>query len=341
MAEKQKPKLAVYLKSKPRDDVSIVEIDGAVGRMREKLVGVFDHHRTGKKVNLDEVPEHVDEEILNADQYATHSFDVDYLISAVVTRMGGKANVDPESLKILYSASEWCDLLESDETDPDIKNKALGLFFYFQKKESDLISQFCEKNGEKTPQGIDNPSDETESEIANIMADELEDAIRNGALDKLQDFEYLKQKEPMQSRWKEANKGRRNDDLMAVVVLNESEYIDPLFAYELVNGKILITANENGERDGKKLHYYTIGLKPSAYKELDLRALIDEMNDKDPSVIRQKEAGIPQEKQSRWGGRAKVFGSPLNGVYSELSPDEVEKLVEENLDKCALVEGLS
>ena len=335
MAEKQK--LSVYSRQEIPRDVSVIEVDGKVVSTRAHVAGVFDHHRTGARVNLDEVPDRVGEEVRSAEEFVTSTFDADYLISAIVLRMGGKENIKPRDLRILYAASEFCDYLESDEKDEEIKKIALGVFLYLKNKGFKLVTQICKEKGLMTPEGRTKPNDAVMSEVANILGDELEESIKNGTLEKIQDYEYLGKKEPMQTRWKEANKGHRNDDVMAVAVFeNEGEYIDPLFAYELVKGKLLITVKlvEGGKFS------YTIGLKPSSYKELDLTPLIEVMNENDPNVIKQVEEGVSKDKQFRWGGRSAAFGSPFN-VYSGLAPDKVEKLVEENLEKCLLVEGLS
>ena len=337
MDEGKKQKLSVYSRQEIPRDVSLVEVDGKVVSTRAHVAGVFDHHRTGARVNLDEVPDKVSEEVRSAEELATSTFDADYLISAVVLRMGGKESIKPRDLKILYAASEFCDHLESNETDEEIKKIALGFFLYLKNKGFKLVAQICKEKGLLTPDGKPKSNDEVMSEVANILGDELEESIKSGNLEKLQDYEYLGKKEPMQARWREANKGHRNDDTMAVAVFeNENEYIDPLFAYELVKGKMLITVKliEGGKFS------YTIGLKPASYKELDLTPLVEVMNQNDPNVIKQVEDGVPKDKQFRWGGRAVAFGSPFN-VYSALTPEQVEKLVEENLDKCALVEGLS
>lgn len=333
----QKQKLSVYSRQEPDRDVSVVEVDGKVISTRAHVTAVFDHHRTGTRVNLDEVPDKVGEDVLSAEELTTSTFDADYLISAIVLRMGGKENIKPRDLKILYAASEFCDHLESNEEDEDIKKVALGVFLHLKNKGFKLTAQICEEKGLMTPDGKAKPNDGVMTEVANVLGDELEDAIKNGNLEELQDFEYLSKKEPMQKRWLEANQGHRNDDTMAVAIFeDESEYIDPLFAYEMVKGKLLITVNlvEGGKFS------YTIGLKPSSYKELDLTPLIEIMNENDPNVIKQVEDGIPKDKQFRWGGRAVAFGSPYN-VNSGLTSEQVQKIVEENLDRCLKVEGLS
>ncbi len=330
------PRLRIYSKdSEPEANKTIVEIDGKIASSHASIIAVFDHHRTGARVNLDEVPNIVSDEVLNSDEYVTPMFDTDYLISAIVLRMGGKEKIEPEILKILYSASEWCDYLESSESSEDIKQKGLGLHLYLKNKGFSLMKELCEKKGETTPEGRSVPSDATMTEIANNLGDELENAIKNNTLDKMQDTKYLQKGSAMKERWQEANV--RNDELMATVVLKKGEFIDPLFTYELVKGKLMITAIEMTEEAGGKLYQYTIGLKPSSYEELDLRPLIEVMNSADSNVIQQEQAGVPTNEQKRWGGRAAAFGSPFK-IHSSLSPDEVERLIEQNISKCSISE---
>ncbi len=328
----KRPTLGIYSRSTPAEDKKVVEIDGRIADTRAKVLASFDHHRSGNRVNLDDVPDKV--HLSEVDELVTPMFDTDFLISAIVTRMGGKEAIKPTDLKVLYAASEWCDLLESDEEDEDLKQKGLGLHLYLKGKGFGLLKAKCEEKGEMA-NGRFNASDETMSEIANELGDELESALQNGTLDDLQDMNYLQQKEPMQQEWREANEGRRNDELMASVVLKEGEYIDPIFFMELLKGKLCITSTESDKTDeeGRRIYNYTVSLKPSSYEEIDLRPLIDEMNKQDPNVIKQAEGGVPESEQKRWGGREVVFGAPF-GIHSALSPDEVEQIVEDNIDKC-------
>ena len=48
------PRLRIYSRdAQPEAGVSIVEIDGNIANTRARLVGVFDHHRSGAHVNLE------------------------------------------------------------------------------------------------------------------------------------------------------------------------------------------------------------------------------------------------------------------------------------------------
>jgi len=145
------------------------------------------------------------------------------------------------------------------------------------------------------------------------------------------DTAYLSEKDAMQTRFKEAV--QRNDDTLALVILQKGERIDPLFSYELVNGLVMITAIDMGEEDGRPSTQYTIGANPKHYGHLDLRPLIDVFNAQDPNVLAQAEKGIPTKDQKRWGGRSAAFGSPF-GVNSGLLPEQVAQIVEQNLSKC-------
>ena len=94
-------------------------------------------------------------------------FDTDYLISAIVLRLGGRDKIEPETLRILYSASEWCDYLESSEESEDMKQKGLGLHLYLKNKGFTLMKELCQKKGEITPEGRSTPSDETMTKYIN------------------------------------------------------------------------------------------------------------------------------------------------------------------------------
>ncbi|MBT7736644.1 hypothetical protein HN709_03065 [Candidatus Peregrinibacteria bacterium] len=333
--QRQRPILSVYTSSSPDAERSRIEVDGKVKSTHGRVLAVYDHHRSGERINLDAVPGLVDESMLAmTDELAASGLDTDFVVSAVVVRMGGKDKVNERDLRILEAASEWCDLLVSDETDQLIKDAGLSLHFHMKNRGFSRMKELCEQKGELNPlNSRPTPSDETMTQIANELADELEKSIRGDRLEEgMQAQDYLAKKDSTCESWTERNV--RNDELLALTIAEKGEYFDPLFITELVKGKLRIDAVRQGpDEDGRELFHYVIGLVPAFNEELDLRLLIEKMNEADPVVQIQIQQGIEEANFRGWGGRSVAFGSP-HGIRSALRPEEVAQIIEENIHLC-------
>lgn len=315
----------IYRKTDPKLNAKIIDVDGKT-RTEGVVFKVFDHHRTGEVVNLDTIPAEIN---VSGYELATHLFDTDYILSAVTLHLGGRSRVGENDLRLMRSASEWCDQLDSTESDKEIRQLGLGLHLYIMGRYIAKRDELGRVRGEVeiTADGKTKPdlSDATDSEIAGMIADEIIQAIANGELIKLQDVEYLSHREENQELFRKSC--ILNDDVLAITIANE--FIDPLFSYELVKGDIQVNGSKKVDKDGSLIGYkYTVGIKPIARGNYNLLPLIGIFNQVDPHVIDQ--IARPGHLPITWGGRESVFGSPFN-IHSGLDPKEIEKIIKENL----------
>ncbi len=334
------PVFRIYQKSNPAPDAAIIDIDGRT-QTPEAVRAVFDHHRSGERVNMDALPASLPG--LEGHELATHKADSDYLISAVLARLGGAAHLPEHLLRVLRSASEWCDLIESEEPDAGIRDQGRDLHLYISKRLFVVEGELCARRGELRTLAsggtAPDPSDETASLAVTIVARDVINAIRmelrgNATpgilpLREMRDAEAIARREENQARWRAGV--RVNDDLLALVVSDRD--IDSFFALELVRGKLQILALPKLFPDGRLKGYkYRISLKPSAYAALDLRPLLIVFNEADPHV---RDQVIPSNGTRReWGGRDVVMGSAYE-IESGLTPENVERIVRENTPRCA------
>jgi len=318
----ERPKISIYNKTNPDNNIpdkSIVEVDGWVNTDVENILHTFDHHRTWEEINLDTVPDKIDS--LEWKEIGTHMLDSDFIISSAVIIAWWKERIQPEMLKILESASRYCDLLEDKtETDESIKKKGLWLHLYLKNMWFEMTNKLTKEKWElkELPWGrkISNASDSTMSEIADKLVYDILWTIVSediSKIDKLQDETYLSKKPEFLKKAKEACTRNESD----FTTIQTWEYIDPLFIYEFVKWDIVIMVNE--QDNWKK---FSIWAKPSS--NLDLTNLTKRLNEIDPNVLNQEVE--KWKKPNTWWGRSTVFGSPFK-INSGLTVEEVEKEV--------------
>lgn len=269
---------------------------------------------------------------LGRHELATHKLDTDYLISAVLARLGGIGTVSDPVRRVLRSASEWCDLLESDEPDDVVRESGLALHLFIVNKQRRLEEDLCRRRNEyrRTPDGrsVPDPSDETLSLVATLLARDLMHAIRSQlrgtmlpgvpTLDDLKDPDAERVRSEHQQRWRDGV--RANDDQLAVVVVDRD--VEALYCLELVRGKLQILAIPKLHPDGRpKGTKFRISLKPASYGHVDLRDLLPLFNSLDPHVQDQRPGS--SEVRREWGGRDVVVASAYE-IESGLSIDQVE-----------------
>jgi len=318
----EKPKVSVYNKTNPKNDIldkSIVEVDGWVNTEVEKIFATFDHHRSWEEINLDTVPEKVNS--LEWKEIATHMLDSDFVISSAVILAWWKEQIQPEMLRILESASRYCDLLEDKtETDENIKKKGLWLHLYLKNMWFKMTNDLTKERNElkEIPWGkfIPDASDSTISEIADKLVYDILWTIVSkdiSKIDRLQDETYLAKKPEFLKKAKEACTRNEYD----FTTIQTWEYIDPLFIYEFVKWDILIMTSKQDN-----WQKFIIWAKPSS--NLYLTELTKRLNEIDPNVINQEVE--EWKKPNTWGGRPTVFGSPFK-INSGLTVEQVEKEV--------------
>lgn len=325
----ERPRVSIYNKTNPDFnetlDKSIVEVDGGVNIEVEKIFNTFDHHRSGEEINLDTVPENVPS--LEWKEIATHMLDSDFIISSAVILAWWKEQIQPEMLKILESASRYCDLLEDKtETDEAIKKRGLWLHLYLKniwfKMTNDLTKEKWETREGFWGKILPNASDSTMSEIADKLVYDILWTIVSkdvSKIDNLQDETYLAKKPEFLKKAEDACTRNEKD----FTTIQTGEYIDPLFIYDFVKWDIVIMTSEQ-ENEQR----FSIWAKPSS--NLDLTNLTKKLNAIDPNVINQK---VEEWKRANtWGWRPTVFGSPFQ-INSWLTVEQVEEEVSKFLKK--------
>ena len=311
-----RPAFRVYEQSRPPPNARLVDVDGET-KAGAQVVAVYDHHRTGEPVSMDVVPDVAPD--LRGHELATRRLDGDYLIAAALLYRGGKGGLEDRTRRILRSASEWCDLLMTTETDPEVREVGLLLERYLHRTRRELLVAFTD-------------SDFGQSLAASVLAKRLLAAIHANALERLQDREYLITRAQEQHRWRDLV--RTNDDLLAVVHVSEEDRFDPFDIMELVRGKLHVSVSRIEVTGSAMSRYrYSVSLKPELTGQFDLRRLLALLNQLDPSIREQRSA--PEETLERWGGREVVIGSPQR-IYSALQPEELESLLRFHFCDCRI-----
>ena len=112
----------IATKSEEAPSGRFISVDGSVPGASV----VYDHHKTGERINLDAMPETLSTE--GFDGVGTTMMDADAIVSAAVCAIGGIAAVPAQYVPVLRSASFWCDHLVGDPSqDAQANQVGLGL----------------------------------------------------------------------------------------------------------------------------------------------------------------------------------------------------------------------
>lgn len=329
------PTFRVYERTSPPEDARVVDVDGQT-RTPNAVRAVFDHHRTGERVNLDTVK--LSEPGLEGHELATHKLDPDYLVSAVTLWFGGKEHVPARFLRILYATSELGDHLEQDAafgyTDVAAEGKQLLLYLLSRQKQlmGEQRALTVEGEGEERDRAL---ADRKQSLVATLLARDLIQAVRNDlrgsvapgtkSLDDLASDAATAEMVAQQERWHEGV--RVNDELLAVVEAERD--LESLYVLELVRGDMQVLVMPKRRPDGVLIgNKIRVSLKPAAYGKYDLSKLLPLLNDADPNVVSQV---VPAGKTpQRWGGRDVVISAAYD-VWSGFSAAEIEAFIREHI----------
>ena len=76
------------------------------------------------------------------DVVITTFIDTDAISSAVAVQYGGAGNLSERIVRILKSASYYCDYLEGNPEFQDVDKEGLGLHFYLKNKEVEYFKSY-------------------------------------------------------------------------------------------------------------------------------------------------------------------------------------------------------
>lgn len=283
--------VATRLDDVPPGCVRYVSVDGSVPGASV----TWDHHRTGELINLDAMPDEFDPTPF--DGVCTTLADADAVSSAVAFLLGGKARVPAHELRVLLSASHWCDhLAPHPALDGEINRLGRGLL--------DAIDGEMRAGGAPTSASF-------AAAVRRLTA-----AIEAGEV-----LPYSDRFEVQRARAEALDRDGRivRRGAVAVVDTRGLDGVDPLATYERHRCPVSVLVGTH-PRGGPR---YTVGTNPLVHERVAdvtaaLRALgAAEFAHGPPALSPEPVAG-----SENWGGRRTVFGSPWN-YGSRLGVDEV------------------
>lgn len=281
---------------------------------------VYDHHKTGERINLDAMPETVSLEGIEA--IGTTMMDADAIVSAAVFALGGIAVVPAQYVPVLRSASFWCDHLVGDPSQEEGANH-IGLGLMASMKNQGFAATkaiAAQKYGGDVRQLTNTDISPVFAELATALID----AIRAGESLPC-DHAYLatvdKHEETLRAPLADGSSRVSIHGNVALLNLRGLGYMDPLAQYRLHTCPVQVMYADGKPGDpGLK---YTVGVHPAAGSQPDLRPTLAALQ------VAEAEAWVTAgetQPEGTWGGRAAVFGSPFN-YGSRLTPDEVLAIV--------------
>lgn len=263
----------------------VLFVDGSLKGYR-----AYDHHISGEKINLDAMPEII-EDIPKI--VATTQIDSDAICSAVTVYFGGEKHIDKTYIDIFRCASMYCDyLIPNDNFNQETNQRGLGLHLYLKERGLILTKRYLEVTFRER------------SETFSDLCYELIDIIKNNK-QLPNDTSYLNRIAEQQKTVEKHIVYK--DDL--ITVLHVKTFIDPIASYKVVKTPILIVSSKLGH----ELIKYSLGVNPKYYGKYEIKNLLSLLHNK---------------YEEGWGGRNIAGGGPYQG--SELSIEELVKIIHEN-----------
>ncbi len=253
----------------------------------------WDHHVTGEVVNLDAMPAVYDCGGLQG--VGTTLADTDAVASAVAVLVGGKGALPPATLRLLRSASYWCDHLAPDPTtsvDENARGRALH----------EWVTQSLRTNVDRSA---------SFARVGQLLVELVSrDAGLPGAS---ADPSQVARAQGLRARGVISVVGR-----VAMVDLTNEPPLDPLVVYALHEAPVAVTLDRH-KHGGRR---YTVGVNPFVVHPSDLTPALVRLAALEHAHGWPALLARPGPGSENWGGRATVFGSPWN-YGSRLAPDVV------------------
>lgn len=272
-----------------------ISVDGSV----PGAAVTWDHHVSGEAINLDTMPDRIDPSAY--DGLATTLADTDALASMVAVLCGGVSQMAPQTVRVLRSASHWCDHIAPHPNEDDATNELGARVHHY-------IAQ----------------------QLAAVSSPQRGERLRELVLEvyhRLQRGEPLPQADgpaPAQLRAQGRLQERGN---IAVFDLRGRGRVAPAAAYAESSCPIGLFVREHD--DGGLA--YTVGLHPDTGHRIGhLRRPLELLAHAEFAHGPPALGPEPTPGSETWGGRATVFGSPWN-YGSRLTIQEVVALVEQGI----------